>query len=106
MNIIKTLKSSISEKSNYCYSLPVETTKEIIKDVKQLQQENKQLKSIIKTLIKEYDLEPTKYVKSLLKGEWQWMSNEILLTICLLLLFGGCFGAILLIIIDMNRKEK
>ena len=69
MNIIKTLKSSISEKSNYCYSLPVETTKEIIKDVKQLQQENKQLKSIIKTLIKEYDLEPTKYVKSLLKGE-------------------------------------
>ena len=44
MNIIKTLKSSISEKGNYCYSLPVETTKEIIKDVKQLQQENQELK--------------------------------------------------------------
>ena len=34
-----------------------------------LQQENKQLKSIIKILIIEYDLEPTKYVKNLLKGE-------------------------------------
>lgn len=34
-----------------------------------LQQENKQLKSIIKTLIKEYNLEPTEYVKKLLKGE-------------------------------------
>ena len=44
MSIIKTLKSSISEKGNYCYSLPVETTKEIIKDVEQLQQENKQNK--------------------------------------------------------------
>ena len=44
MNIIKTLTSSISEKGNYCYSLPVETTKEIIKDVKQLQQENQELK--------------------------------------------------------------
>ena len=44
MNIIKTLTSSISEKGNYCYSLPVETTKEIIKDVKQLQQENKILR--------------------------------------------------------------
>ena len=47
MNIIKTLKSSISEKGNYCYSLPVETTKEIIKDVKQLQQENQKYKEVI-----------------------------------------------------------
>ena len=44
MNIIKTLKSSISEKGNYCYSLPVETTKLIIKYIKELQQENNQLK--------------------------------------------------------------
>ena len=47
MNIIKTLKSSISEKGNYCYSLPVETTKEIIKDVEQLQQENQKYKEVI-----------------------------------------------------------
>ena len=47
MNIIKTLTSSISEKGNYCYSLPVKTTKEIIKDVKQLQQENKKYKEVI-----------------------------------------------------------
>ena len=46
MNIIKTLTSSISEKGNYCYSLPVKTTKEIIKDVKQLQQENKKYKEV------------------------------------------------------------
>ena len=56
MNIIKTLKSSISEKGNYCYSLPVETTKLIIKDVEQLQQENNQLKdnwNYIKKMLKE-----------------------------------------------------
>ena len=34
------------------------------------------------------------------------MSNEILLTICLCLIFGGGFGAILLMIIDMNREDK
>ena len=34
------------------------------------------------------------------------MIKEILLTICLLLMFGGGFGAILLMIIDMNRNEK
>ena len=32
--------------------------------------------------------------------------EEILLTICLLLMFGGGFGAILLMMIDMNRDEK
>ena len=47
MNIIKILKSSISEKGNYCYSLLVETTKEIIKDVEQLQQENQKYKEVI-----------------------------------------------------------
>lgn len=52
MNIIKTLKSSISEKGNYCYSLPVETTKEIIKDVKQLQQEKDKLKEQQKEFIR------------------------------------------------------
>ena len=29
--IIKYLKNSIDEKGNYCYSLPVETTKTVIK---------------------------------------------------------------------------
>ena len=32
--------------------------------------------------------------------------EEILLTICLLLMFGGGFGTILLMIIDMNREDK
>ena len=32
--------------------------------------------------------------------------EEILMTICLLLMFGGGFGAILLMIIDMNREDK
>ena len=32
--------------------------------------------------------------------------EEILLTICLLLMFGGGFGAVLLMIIDMNRDEE
>ena len=41
---------------------------EVVDYINHLQQENKKLKSIIKTLIKEYDLEPTKYVKKLLKG--------------------------------------
>ena len=34
------------------------------------------------------------------------MSNEILSIICLCLIFGGGFGAILLMIIDMNREDK
>ena len=32
--------------------------------------------------------------------------DEILLTICLWLMFGGGFGAIILMIIDMNREDK
>ena len=38
-------------------------------EYKKLKQDNKQLKSIIKTLIKEYDLYPTEYVKNLIKGD-------------------------------------
>lgn len=38
-------------------------------ELEELQQENKQLKSIINTLIKEYNLEPTEYVENLLKGD-------------------------------------
>ena len=34
------------------------------------------------------------------------MSEEILLIISLCLMFGGGFGAILLMIIDMNREDK
>ena len=34
------------------------------------------------------------------------MSNEVLLTICLCLIFGGGFGAIIVMSIDMNREEK
>ena len=34
--IIKYLKNSIDEKGNYCYSLPIETTKAIIKYIDQL----------------------------------------------------------------------
>ena len=38
-------------------------------EYKKLKQDNKQLKTIIKTLIKEYDLYPTEYVKNLIKGD-------------------------------------
>lgn len=34
--IIKYLKNSIDEKGNYCYSLPVETTKAVIKELNRL----------------------------------------------------------------------
>ena len=34
------------------------------------------------------------------------MSNEILLTISLCLIFGGGFGAIILMIIDMNKNDN
>lgn len=34
--IIKCLKNSIAEKGNYCYSLPVETTKSVIKELNRL----------------------------------------------------------------------
>ena len=34
--IIKCLKNSIAEKGNYCYSLPVETTKTVIKELNRL----------------------------------------------------------------------
>ena len=32
----KYLKNSIDEKGNYCYSLPVETTKAVIKEIERL----------------------------------------------------------------------
>ena len=37
--IIKCLKNSIGEKGNYCYSLPVETTKAVIKELNRLNKE-------------------------------------------------------------------
>ena len=45
-------------------------------------------------------------MKGKIKESEQMKLDEILLTICLLLMFGGGFGAILLMIIDMNREEK
>lgn len=42
---------------------------QFVRELAKLQQENKQLKSIIKTLIEEYNLEPTEYVENLLKGD-------------------------------------
>lgn len=52
--IIKYLKNSIGEKGNYCYSLPVETTKAVIKELnrlnnnlKMIEEENKILKGTI-----------------------------------------------------------
>ena len=41
-----------------------------------------------------------------IKESEQMSLEEILMTICLLLMFGGGFGAILLMIIDMNREDK
>ena len=49
--LIKYLKNSIGEKGNYCYSLPIETTKATIKCIKEQTEEierlNKQLQLII-----------------------------------------------------------
>lgn len=39
------------------------------RELDKYKQENKKLKSIIKTLIKEFDLEPSEYVEILLKGD-------------------------------------
>lgn len=59
-------------KGTITVSFKLEDIPMIIETMEKLQQENKQLKSIINTLIKEYNLEPTEYVENLLKGD----SNE------------------------------
>ena len=84
--IIKCLKNSISEKGNYCYSLPVETTKAVIKELNRLNKEyeriynencklrenhninditlldeNERLNNIIKELSKDVDMWNKKY---------------------------------------------
>ena len=50
--IIKYLKNSIAEKGNYCYSLPVETTKAVIKELNRL---NNIIDELEKWLIKHID---------------------------------------------------
>ena len=50
--IIKCLKNSIGEKGNYCYSLPVETTKAVIKELNRL---NNIINELEKWLIKHID---------------------------------------------------
>lgn len=62
MNIIKTLKSYIGDNGAYTYSMPVSTVKGIIKEVKQLQQEIKELEFIVglrqkRNLIHKFDKE-------------------------------------------------
>ena len=84
--IIKCLKNSIGEKGNYCYSLPVETTKAVIKELNRLNKEyeriynencklrenhninditlldeNERLNNIIKELSKDVDMWNKKY---------------------------------------------
>lgn len=51
------------------------TLKEENERVEQLKEENKKLKSIVKTLINEYDLKPTEYVENLLRGEIDEKNN-------------------------------
>ena len=51
--IIKCLKNSISEKGNYCYSLPVETTKAVIKELNRLNNIINELEKWVKEDVKE-----------------------------------------------------
>jgi len=51
--LIKYLKNSIGEKGNYCYSLPLETTKATIKCIKEQTEEIERLNNTIKE-VKEY----------------------------------------------------
>ena len=50
--IIKCLKNSIGEKGNYCYSLPVETTKAVIKELDRLNNIINELEKYFKENIK------------------------------------------------------
>ena len=52
--IIKCLKNSIGEKGNYCYSLPVETTKAVIKELNRLNNIIDELEEIINYEIQEW----------------------------------------------------
>lgn len=52
-----------------CVNLSRGQINKINETVRNLQEENKKLKSIIRTLIKEFDLEPTEYVENLLRGD-------------------------------------
>lgn len=47
----------------------VKCQSDIYLDYIMLYEENKKLKSIIKTLVKEYNLEPSEYVENLLEGD-------------------------------------
>lgn len=51
--IKKYLKNSIDEKGNYCYSLPVETTKAVIKELNRLNNIINELEEYIKFEIPE-----------------------------------------------------
>ena len=50
--IKKYLKNSIDEKGNYCYSLPVETTKAVIKELERLNNIINELEKYLKENIK------------------------------------------------------
>jgi hypothetical protein len=51
--IIKYLKNSIDEKGNYCYSLPIETTKAIIKEIERLNNIINEAKEECKSVIED-----------------------------------------------------
>ena len=53
--IIKYLKTTISEKGEYCYSLSKQTTKAIIKHIDKQEEEIERLNNIINELEKEID---------------------------------------------------
>lgn len=59
--IIKCLKNSIAEKGNYCYSLPVETTKEVIKELNRLNNIIEELEKWIEEH-KQYQLISERYI--------------------------------------------
>lgn len=59
--IIKCLKNSIAEKGNYCYSLPVETTKAVIKELNRLNNIIEELEKWIEEH-KQYQLISERYI--------------------------------------------
>ena len=52
--IIKCLKNSIGEKGNYCYSLPVETTKAVIKELNRLNNIINELENTIENFMENH----------------------------------------------------
>ena len=99
--IIKYLKNSIDEKGNYCYSLPVETTKAVIKELNRLN-------NIIKELSKDVDMWNKKYNEqfNIITELEKWLEEESKYDEYVDLFYREHMGSVLEILKKLKENNK